>query len=82
MAVGLFHCKKMCKFTPKEVAAKEVAAELRFTVKYVYVNTKEVAAELNYFRTKQLVANISPVINVKAFLPVIVVVILQIETIE
>ena len=34
------------------------------------------------FLLKQLVANISPVINVKAFIPVIVVVILQIDTIE
>ena len=30
VAVGLFHCKNMCKFTPKEVAA-----ELLFTVKCV-----------------------------------------------
>ena len=39
--MGCFHCKHMCKLTPKEVAA-----ELFFTVQCVLVNTKEVAVEL------------------------------------
>ena len=59
VAAGLFHSKKMCKLTPKEVAA-----------------------ELIYFPTKTTCGHISPVINVKAFLPVIVVAILQIEKID
>ena len=53
--------------------------------KAIFVYTGKLHASKSFWKIyplKQLVANISPVINVKAFLPVIVVNILQIDTIE
>ena len=65
------HCKNKCKLTPKKVAA-----ELFYCKNIRMLTPKVVAVELSYLPTKQLEANISSVTNVKAFLPVIVVVFL------
>ena len=60
-----------------------MAAELFSLLKNVYVNTKELAAELNYFPTKTTCGqHFSPVINVTAFLPVVAVGTLLNDTIE